>query len=106
APTAQDLARPKVVTLPAEVLDWYVGQYLLNEKPDAPRATIVREGGNLVVTFSFRPQPLVIEPISESEFDMPFTYGRFTFRKDDRGRVTGVLFRIGDGERHMKKAAP
>ena len=34
---------------------------------------------------------------------MPFTDGRFTFRKDDQGRVTGVLFRIGDGERDMKR---
>ena len=37
---------------------------------------------------------------------MPFTDGRFTFRKDDRGRVTGVLFRIGDGERDMKRVEP
>ena len=36
APIAKDLARPKVVTLPTEVLDRYVGQYLLNEKPERP----------------------------------------------------------------------
>ena len=78
----------------------------MNAKPDAPKATIAREGGHLVVTFPFRPQPLALEPISETEFDMPFTDGRFTFRKDDQGRVTGVLFRIGDGERDMKKIGP
>ena len=49
---------------------------------------------------------LAIEPISETEFDMPFTDGRFTFRKDDQGRVSGVHFRIGDGERDMKRVAP
>jgi hypothetical protein len=106
APTASDLARSKVVTLTAEVLDRYAGRYLLNAKPGAPKATIAREGGHLTVSFPFRPRPLELEPISETEFDMPFTDGRFTFRKDDRGRVTGVLFRIGDGERDMKKVAP
>jgi hypothetical protein len=40
--------------------------------------------------------------ISETEFDMPYTDGRFTFRRED-GRVTGALFRIGDGERDLKK---
>jgi 3-keto-disaccharide hydrolase/uncharacterized protein DUF3471 len=106
APTAQDLARPPVITLPAEVLDRYTGQYRLDPKPDGPTATIAREDGHLVVTFPFRPQPLMLEPISETEFDMPFTDGRFTFRKDDQGRVTGVLFRIGGSERDMKKIAP
>ena len=106
APMATDLARPQVMTLPVEVLDRYAGQYLLNEKPGVPQATIAREGGHLTVSFPFRPQPLALEPISETEFDMPFTDGRFTFRKDDQGRVTGVLFRIGDGERNMRKIAP
>lgn len=106
APTAEDLARPKVVSLPAQVLDQYSGKYLLNDKPDSPKVTITREGGHLLVSFPFRPQPLALEPISETEFDMPFTYGRFNFRKNGEGHVTGVLFRIGDGERDMKKIAP
>jgi hypothetical protein len=106
APTAQDLARPKVVALPEEVLDRYAGRYRLNDKPGSPVATIAREGGHLTVSFPFRPQPLALEPISETEFDMPFTDGRFTFRKDGQGRVTGVLFRIGDGQRDMKRVAP
>jgi hypothetical protein len=106
APTASDLARPKTVMLPTEVLDQYAGQYLLNEKPDAPKATIAREDGHLTVSFPFRPRPLALEPISETEFDMPFTYGRFIFRKDAQGRVTGVLFRIGDGQRDMKRVGP
>ncbi len=106
APTAKDLSRPKVITLPSEVLDRYAGQYLLNEKPEAPKATIAREDGHLTVIFPFRPQPLALEPITETEFDMPYTDGRFTFRKDGQGRVIGVHFRIGDGERDMKKLAP
>jgi hypothetical protein len=106
APTARELARPKAVSLPAEFLDRYTGQYLLDAKPDARKATIAREGDHLTVSFPFRPQPLALEPISETEFDLPFTDGRLTFRKDDRGRVTGVLFRVGDGEREMEKVAP
>lgn len=106
APSPADLARPKVVPLPMSVLDQYVGQYLLNTMPDAPKATITREGGHLVITYPFRPQPLVLEPISETEFDMPFTDGHYTFRKDDQGRVTSVHFRIGDGERDMQRIMP
>src|SRR5262249_54508578 len=99
-------ARPRRVVLTRDVLDEYSGQYLVNAKPDAPMATIVREGDHLTVSFPFRPQPLVLEPISETEFDMPYTDGRFTFRKDKAGQVTGVLFHIGDSERDMKKVAP
>jgi hypothetical protein len=106
APTAAELARPQTVVIPPEVLDRYAGQYRLNAKPDAPRATIAREGGHLTISFPFRPQSLVLEPISETQFDMPFTDGRFTFRTDDAGRVTGVHFRIGDGERDMKRVEP
>ncbi len=106
APTAEVLARPKVITLPTELLDRYAGAYLMGENRNASRVLIAREGGHLTVTFPFRPQALAIEPISETQFDMPFTYGRFTFRSDDQGQVTGVHFRIGDGERDLKRAGP
>src|SRR4029077_18240747 len=61
APTAQDLARSKVVTLPAEILDRYAGQYRMGEKPNAPKATIAREGGQLTVAFPFRPGALELQ---------------------------------------------
>jgi hypothetical protein len=106
APTAKDLERPRVITLPTEILDRYAGQYRLNDKPDAPRATIRRVGSHLTISYPFRPEPLQLDPISETEFDMPFTAGRYTFRTDEGGRVTAVHFRIGDGERDMKRVAP
>jgi len=106
APAATDAARPKVVTLPGATLDAYAGEYRLGGKPDARLAKFAREGTRLTVTFPFRPGALAIEPVSETEFDMPFTDGRFTFRKDDRGKVTGVLFRIGDSQRQMAKVGP
>jgi hypothetical protein len=105
-PTAADLDRPKTIALPAALLDRYAGQYLLNAKADSSRATIAREDNHLTVTFPFRPEPLALEPISETQFDMPFTDGRFTFRTDDTGNVTGAHFRIGDGERNMKRVGP
>lgn len=103
-PTTKDLARPKVITLPGEVLDQYTGRYLLNANPGGAKATIARQDGHLTVSFPFRPQPLAMEPISETEFELPYTDARFTFQKDERGQVTGVLFRVADGQRVMKKA--
>jgi hypothetical protein len=41
-----------------------------------------------------------------TEFDMPFTDGHVTFNREAEGRVTGVLFRVSDGERGMRRAAP
>lgn len=105
APSPSDRARPPVVSLSTELLDTYAGEYLLNSKPDSAKATIAREGNHLVITYPFRPQALVIEPISETVFDMPYTDGRYTFKKDEKGNVTGVHFRIGDGERDMKRVS-
>jgi hypothetical protein len=103
APTQSDLARPKVVTLPEATLDRYVGSYLLNAKPDSPVAEIAREEGHLTIKLPFLPRKLALEPISETEFDMPYTDGHFKFARDEAGNVTGVHFRIGDGERDMKR---
>jgi hypothetical protein len=107
APTPpKELERPKAVTLSAELLDRYAGRYRLGEKPDSAIATITREGGHLTVSFPFRPEPLELTPISETQFDMPYTDGQFTFHQDASGQVTSVLFRIGDGRRDMKRLEP
>src|SRR4051794_13429338 len=51
APTARDLARPKVITLPAEVLDRYAGQYRRGDAEAAPpNAPTTRQGGHPGVT--------------------------------------------------------
>jgi Domain of Unknown Function (DUF1080) len=102
-PAAQDLARPQIVSLGREVLDSLTGEYSMGSRPDAPPVKISRGDGHLVVKLSFRPTPLVIEPISPTEFLMPHTDGRFTFQRDQQGRLTGVLFKIGDGERLLTK---
>jgi hypothetical protein len=50
-----------------------------------------------------RPTPLVMQPVSATEFVLPHTDARFNFQRDDRGRVTGALFTVGDGERTLVK---
>jgi hypothetical protein len=106
APTAADLARPSTIQLAPEVLDRYTGQYRLNDEPDAPTARITREGDHLTLSLPRRPRPLRLEPTSETRFDMPATDGHFTFLIDETGRVTGVHFRIADGERDWKRVRP
>ena len=105
-PTAQDLARPKIVSLPAEALDQYAGQYAMGPKPDTPRAAITRGEGHLILKLPSRPATLIMQPVSATEFVLPHTDARFTFQRDDQGRVTGVLFRVGDGERILSKIGP
>jgi hypothetical protein len=102
-PTAEDLARPPIVSLTPEVLDSLTGQFAMGSNSDAPPVKISRTDGHLMVKLSFRPTPLVIEPVSPTEFYLPYTDGKFTFQHDQQGRVTGVLFKIGDGERMLTK---
>ena len=86
-------------------LDGFAGPYVMGTNQNAPRVTITREASHLLVKFPFLPDPLVIESISPTEFVMPNTDGRFTFRQDNQKRVTGAPFKIGDGERELKKLA-
>jgi hypothetical protein len=103
APSAEALARPKVISLAAAALEPFVGRYAMNSSKDERPVTISRGDGHLILKFSFRPTPLVMQPIAANEFILPHTYARFTFQRDQQGRVTGVLFQIGDGERLLKK---
>lgn len=106
APGPGDRARPRVIPLAPEILDRYAGQYRLNDKPDAPAATIARDGDHLTLSLPMRSRPLRLEPTSETRFEMPSTDGQFTFQVDQAGRVTGVHFRIADGEREWKRVSP
>ena len=106
APTPAQLARPKVITLPTDVLDRYAGRYRHSPRRDSGLAVIAREGDHLTLKLPSRPRPMRLEPISETEFDMPYTDGRFTFLKDETGKVTGVHFRIADGQRDWTRVEP
>ena len=65
--------------------------------------TISRGDGHLLFKLPSRPGRSSCSPISATEFVLPHTDARFTFQRDDQGRVTGVLFRVGDGEQLLTK---
>ncbi len=106
APSAQDLARPKIIALSSEALEAFAGQYRMGERADAPPVTIGRGEGHLTLKLPSRPTPLVMQPVSATEFVLPRTDARFVFHRDARGRVTGAVFTIGDGERPLTKIEP
>jgi hypothetical protein len=102
-PSAADLARPPIVSLTPEALDAFTGNYSMGEKDDSPPVVISRQEGHLLVKLASRPTPLAIEPVSPTEFYLRHTDGKFTFQHDPAGQVTGVLFKIGDGDRVLSK---
>ena len=104
APTADDLKRPDMITLSAEALEAYSGRYEAGSSPNDFRFTLKSDNGHLLLSLPFRPTPLRLDPVSDTLFFMPLTDGSLTFHKDDQGRLTGVLFKVGDGERQLKKA--
>lgn len=103
APTPDRVGMPKVVALPEGTLDRYAGRYQLSPGSQA-FAVFKRQGDHLSLELPFRPEPLAIWPVSETQFDMPHTDGQFTFRVNDQGDVTSVHFRVGDGERDWPRA--
>lgn len=105
APGAEIPKPPASVKLAPGLLDRYAGRYRAGPD-DLIVATIARDGARLTFTYPFRKEPLVLVPISETEFDMPFTDGRFTFHVDAAGKVVGVHIRVGDGDRELKRVEP
>jgi hypothetical protein len=102
-PGPAELVRPTIVLVRAEVLDSFTGEYTMRSSRDPRPGTINRRGGNLVLKLPFRSTPLVLQPISPTEFVLPRGDARFTFQRDDQGRVTGVLFQVGGGEQFLTK---
>ena len=102
-PTADYLKKPEIVALSEQALDRFTGRYVMGTNDNAPRVTITREANHLLVKLAFLPRPLVLDPVSTTEFVMPHTDGRFLFQEGPQGGVTGALFKIGDGERTLKK---
>jgi Domain of Unknown Function (DUF1080) len=103
APSPADLERPKVIRLADNVLDELTGEYVMGANARGPRIAVTRAEGRLFVKFPFLPKPLAIEPISPTTFLMPHTDGQFVFQRNDQGAATSARFKIGDGERELKK---
>jgi hypothetical protein len=106
-PSAADIQRPRAVKLPQELLDRYAGSYRPKaSRSDSPPWKVSRDGDHLTLLLPARTIALELVPISETQFDMPQTDGRFTFESDPGGKVTGVQFRIGDGDRTLMRVRP
>jgi hypothetical protein len=106
APPAEYRDARKIVLLPDEVLDQLTGQYAMGHRKDSKPVTISRGEGHLLFKLASRPRPLVMQAISATEFVLPHADARFTFQRDDQGRVTGALFRVGDSEQLLTKIVP
>ena len=103
APRPEDVKEPEVVELSPAALDACTGRYAGGPRSDEPWV-ITREGGHLLFKLPFRRTPLRLLPISETVFVLPHTDGRVTFHKDAQGKITGILFHVGDGQGELKKA--
>ena len=101
-----DYPHRKITSLSAEVLDPLTGEYAMGRNGNAKPVVISRTEGQLLFKMASRPGPLVMQPVSANEFVLPHADARFTFRRDENGRVTGVLLRVGDGEQLLTKIVP
>ncbi len=106
APSADRQKRTRTVKISQDLLDRYAGNYRPQSRPDSPPWRIARDGDHLTLLLPTRTIALALEPISETQFDMPHTDGQFTFQTDTGGKVTSVHFRIGDGERTLVRDTP
>ena len=103
APPADYLSSRTVISLPAEAIDPLTGQYAMGHRKDSKPATISRGDGCLLFKMASRPNALVMQAVSSTEFILPHTDARLTFKQDDQGRVTGALLKVGDGEQMLTK---
>lgn len=103
APPADYLERRQIISLSAEVLDPLTGKYAMGQKKNSKPVVISRADGHLLFKMASRPRPLVMQPISSTEFVLPHADAKLTFQRDEQGKVTGILFRVGDGEQLLKK---
>lgn len=89
-----DLPRErKAITVPANVLEQYVGDYDLTP---SLRVTVAIENGNLM--FKVPSQPAFqLYPESETVFFLKVADAQVTFVKDASGKVTQLLFQQGSG---------
>jgi hypothetical protein len=106
APGANYPDRPQTISLSAAELDAYTGQYQMGRRKDSKPVVISRGDGHLLFKMESRPRPVVMLPISATEFVLPHADAQLRFQRDAQGRVTGTLFRVGDGEQLLAKLAP
>jgi RNA polymerase sigma factor (sigma-70 family) len=84
----------KTVAIPPQLLDEYVGQYVVEAKPEHPLAIDIERHGDLLVSKS-RDMRDVLLAASESEFFTRHHYGRGRFERDLDGRVVRLVYTEG-----------
>jgi hypothetical protein len=100
------LSDRKVISLPADVLDPLTGEYAMGHNKNAKPVVISRAEGHLLFKMPSRPKPLEMRPVSPTEFVLPHADARLTFKRNAEGQVTGISFRVGDGEQLLTKIVP
>jgi hypothetical protein len=83
----------KVITLSAEVLDKYVGEYRLSP---TITLTVSKEGSRLMLGIVTQPK-MELFAESETDFFLKAVDAGVTFVKDSSGNVTQLLLRQGSG---------
>jgi Domain of Unknown Function (DUF1080) len=106
APPADYLANRPIISVSSDVLDQLTGKYAMGQKKDSKPVVISRGDGHLLFKMASRPRPLMMQPVSPTEFVLPHADARLTFERDNHGKVTGIRFRVGDGEQFLTKIEP
>lgn len=106
APPADYGEGRKIISLTADVLDPLTGEYAMGRNKNAKPVVVSRAEGHLLFKMASRPKPLLMQPISADEFVLPHADATLTIRRDEKGRVTGILLRVGDGEQLLTKVVP
>jgi ankyrin repeat protein len=89
--------RPETTTINTDLLDDYAGLY---ERQEGQTIDIRKENNGLIY-YAFGKDEL--QPISESCFIMHAEVGYFTFLRNNEGKVTELIYKIGDREYRAKK---
>lgn len=83
----------KAITLPAEALDQFVGEYHL---PPSITFTITKEDGKLMLSIPAQPK-MQLFPETATDFFLKTVDAQISFVKDETGKVTHLMFRQGSG---------
>ncbi len=101
---ADYLAERKIISLSADVLDPLTGQYAMGQQKGLEAGHDQSRRRTPAFQNGFAAQAARhASRIPPTEFVLPHADARFTFQRDEQGQVTGVLFRVGDGEQLLTR---
>lgn len=83
----------KSITIADIDLDKFTGSY---DRPNSKAPIVVtKKNGSLYADFFWRPGELELVPISSKEFALKETAGSITFKVDEKGNITDLIFHLG-----------